>query len=269
LLDKGYDKYEIADFVEAHFKTVESWIKKRHLYEVNNYYGLKRGNPTEQKILSKEQEKEILESIKTSTPDKEGIHSFLWSRKAIAEYILKNYGIYLSPQLVSLYTKRWGLSPQRPSKTAIEQDPEKIKQWLEETYPEIKARAKKEGAVIHWGDETNLNINSNYQKTYAPKGKTPRVRISARKTSYSMVSSLTNQGRLRYMLYKGAMNAKLFKVFLQRLVKDTDKKVFLILDNLKAHHAKIIQEWQKKNSSKIELFFPASICSLSTIPMSI
>ncbi len=35
-----------------------------------------------------------------------------------------------------------------------------------------------------------------------------------------MVSSLTNQGKLRYMVYKGGMNAKLFKVFLKRLIKD-------------------------------------------------
>ena len=164
-------------------------------------------------------------------------------------------------QTISDYTKRWGLSSQRPSKQASEQDPEKVRIWLEEVYPKIKERAKKEGALIHWGDETNLNINTNYQKTYAPKGETPVAKIPARKTSYSMVSSLTNQGKLRYMVYKGGMNAKLFLVFLKRLIKDTDQKTFLILDNLKVHHAKIVQQWQKEHADRIELFFPTSVLS--------
>jgi len=264
LLDKGQTKYEVADFSEVHFKTVESWIKNRKQYEKNNYHGLKRGNPNDQKLISETQEKEILECIKESTPDKEDISYFLWSRKAIRELVETKYEITLAPQTISDYTKKWGLSSQRPKKQASEQNAEKVRIWLEETYPKIKIEAKRQGAEIHWGDETNLNINTNYQKSYAPKGKTPIAKIPARKTSYSMVSSVTNQGKLRYMVYKGGMNAKLFKVFLQRLVKDTNKatnkkKIFLILDNLKVHHAKIIQKWQKENSKKIELFFPTAI----------
>ncbi len=259
LLDKGYDKYEVADFSEAHFKTVEEWIKKRKTYEKNNYQGFKRGNPNDQKILNKKEREKILEMVKKSTPDKEGVASFLWSAKAIREVATKKYQKELSQPTVSRYVKQWGLSSQRPKKQAYEQDPEKIKRWLDVEYPKIKKRAKKEGVEIHWGDETNVNINTNYQKTYAPKGKTPIVKIPAKKISYSMVSSITNQGKLRYMVYKDAMNAILFRTFLKRLTKDTDKKIFLILDNLRVHHAKIIQTWQKEHSNKIELFFPATI----------
>lgn len=257
LLDKGHDKYEVADFSEAHFKTVEDWIKNRKQYEKNNYHGLKRGNPKDRRLLNDTRQKEIMEAIKKTTPDKHGIEYFLWSRRAIREFIKKKYEIQISLRKVSKYTKNWGFSSQRPKKQTVEQDPKKIQIWLEETYPKIREEAKKQGSEIHWGDETNLNINTNYQKTYALRGKTPIVKIPARKTSYSMVSSLTNQGKLRYMVYKeGGMNAILFRVFLKRLTKDTDKKVFLILDNLKVHHAKIIQKWQKENSDKIELFSP-------------
>jgi transposase len=261
LLDTGHSKHEVANHVEVHFKTIEDWVRDRTWYEANNYQGRKRGNPNDQQVLDKNQQADILRVIKESTPDKEGVASFLWSRKAIGEYIQKKYAITLSYQRISDYTKRWGLSSQRPKKQAFEQDPEKIRTWLEETYPAIQKRAKQEGAVIHWGDETNLDLNTNYQRTYAPKGQTPVAKIPARKVSYSMVSSLTNQGKLRYMVYQGGMNARLFKIFLQRLIKDTDQKVFLILDNLKVHHAKLIQAWQKEHNDQIELFFPPSIRS--------
>lgn len=261
LLDTGKDKVYVATFSEVHLKTVEDWIRRRTDLEKNDYHGLKRGNPNDQKYLNTTQEAEVVEAIKTTIPADHGVQYYLWSRKAISELITKKYGVVLVPQGISKYTKRWGLSAQRPAKQAAEQDPEKIKVWLEETYPTIKKQAKKEGALIVWGDETNLNINTNYQKTYAPKGETPTLKLPARKTSYSMVSALANQGTLRYMVYKGGMNAKLFKVFLQRLVKDSDQKIFLILDNLKVHHAKIIQAWQKEHSDQIELFFPTSILS--------
>lgn len=259
LLDEGHDKSYIARFSEAHVKTIEHWIRNRKKLEENNYHGLKRGNPTDQRFLNDKQQEEIINAIKNTTPDNHDIAYFLWSRKAIREFINKKYDIVLDIKRISDYTKRWNLSSQRPKKQATEQDQKKIDKWLKEEYPSIKAKAKKENAIIHWGDETSLNINTNYQKTYAPKGCTPVAKIPARKTSYSMISSFTNQGKLRYMAYKGGMNAKLFKVFLKRLIKDTDKKVFLIIDNLKVHHAKIIQKWQKENNDSIELFFPAAI----------
>ena len=260
-LNKGWDKYQISELVEVHFKTVEDWIKRRSEIEKNNYRGKKRGRQDDQRLLEEEKQKEILEIIKNSTPEKHDVAAYLWSRKAIAEYIEKRYNIVLNLQRVSHYTNLWGLSPQRPKKQATEQDPEKVKKWLEETYPNILEQAKKSKGEIQWGDETNLNINTNYQRTYSIKGETPVLKIPAQKISYSMVSSISNQGKLRYMVYKGGMNAKLFKKFLQRLIKDSDKKIFLILDNLKVHHAKIIQAWQKQNSDKIEIFFPPSLFS--------
>ena len=258
-LNDNWNKQDIAELVEVHLKTIEQWLRNKQRYIENNYEELKRGNPQDRRLLSNTQQDNVIEAIKTTSPDDHGVAYYLWSRRAICEYIQRKYKIEISLRRISKYTKRWGLSSQRPAKQAVEQDPEKIKTWLEETYPKIKEKAKKEKALILWGDETNLNINTNYQKTYAPKGKTPTLKIPARKTSYSMVSVLANQGKLRYMIYKGGMNAKLFKVFLQRLIKDSDQKIFLILDNLKVHHAKIVQAWQKEHADKIELFFPTPI----------
>jgi len=258
-LDTGWNKYQVADLVEVHFKTVERWKKERKKFETNNGHGKKRGRQDDQRLLDDKKQKEIISIIKNSTPEKHNVSAYLWSRRAIAECIEKKYGIFLNLQRISHYAKIWGFSPQRPKKQATEQNKSKVKKWLNKTYPAIVRRAKEENAEIHWGDETGLNINTNYQRSYAQKRKTPILKIPSKKVSCSMISSITNQGKLRYMVYKGGMNVMLFKKFLQRLTKETDKKIFLILDNLKVHHAKIIQEWQKKNSEKIELFFPTAL----------
>jgi hypothetical protein len=66
---------------------------------------------------------------------------------------------------------------------------------------------------------------------------------------------------MRYMVYKGGMNIALFLKFLKRLSQDTDKKILLILDNLKVHHGKKVQNWAKENEGKIILFFPPAVFS--------
>ena len=42
---------------------------------------------------------------------------------------------------------------------------------------------------------------------------------------------------------------------MSRLVKDTRRKVFLILDNLKVHHSKKVTAWLEANHEKIEVFY--------------
>ena len=70
-----------------------------------------------------------------------------------------------------------------------------------------------------------------------------------------MVFSLTNQGKLRFMVYDGALNTAIFLRFLRRLVKDAARKVFLIVDNLRVHRAKVVTAWVQANTDRIELFY--------------
>ena len=66
--------------------------------------------------------------------------------------------------------------------------------------------------------------------------------------------SVSNQGKVRFMIYCGHMTAKLFIVFLARLTDGADKKIFLIVDNLKLHEAAAVREWVADHQERIELF---------------
>ena len=70
-----------------------------------------------------------------------------------------------------------------------------------------------------------------------------------------MISSITNQGKVRFMLYRETMTSQVLIRFLSRLIKDCDRKVFLVLDNLRVHHSKKVKEWLEKHKKQIELFF--------------
>jgi transposase len=50
------------------------------------------------------------------------------------------------------------------------------------------------------------------------------------------------------------MTAKLFIKFMDNIIRNSTRKVFLVVDNLKVHHGKLVQAWLKEQSKKIELF---------------
>jgi transposase len=71
-----------------------------------------------------------------------------------------------------------------------------------------------------------------------------------------MISAINNRGKLRFMTYDQTMTQQLLIVFMKRLIKSTDRKVFLILDNLSVHHGKaVLRPWLEANEDKIEVFY--------------
>ena len=130
-----------------------------------------------------------------------------------------------------------------------------MQKWLKEEYPAIEQRAHKEKAEIQWADETACVSLPSRITGYAPKGKTPVMEHSAKRFKINMISSITNRGKLRFMLYDKNLDADLFITFLERLIHNNDKKIFLILDNLRIHHSKAVKAWVQKHQDVIELFY--------------
>ena len=125
---------------------------------------------------------------------------------------------------------------------------------MEETYPAIAAQAAEEGAEIHWGDETGVRSDCQHGRCDAPKGQTPVVRLSARRFSVNMISSVTNQGKVRWMIYRDMFNSAVFIRFMKQLVKDAARKVLLIVDNLKVHHSQPVKDWLTLHHEQIAIF---------------
>ena len=166
------------------------------------------------------------------------------------------FGIDTPIRTVREYLLRWGYTPQRPTKRGLEQNPLKVEQWLDETYPTIAARAKAEGAVIYWGDEKAVAEDGHWQRGYAPAGQTPvRLAAPSKRDGLSMVSAISNQWLVRFKFIEEAMNTDLFIGFMKRLIVDSSQKMFLIRDNMKACHAMLVTVWLAERTDQIEVFY--------------
>jgi transposase len=218
--------------------------------------GKPRGRkPDEQRLLDAAQEAEVRGLIRRHAPDEVGLPFALWSRAAVAMLIARRCGVELAVRTVGKYLARWGFTAQKPVRRAWEQDPAAVRRWLRRDYPAIVARAKRARGTIFWGDETGLRSDDVRGRSYAPRGRTPLVRVCHRRAKLSLISAVTNRGELRWMVVDGAVNAPAFIRFLQRLIRDARRKVVLILDRLQAHRARLTRDWLAQHRSEIEVHY--------------
>ena len=209
----------------------------------------------EKRSLIQEQERHVQKLIIDKTPDQLKFPFALWTREAVRQLIRRQYGIDMPIRTVGEYLKRWGFTSQKPIKRAKEQNSAAIEQWLKSEYPKIALAAKKEKAEIYWGDETGVQNEPNRIRGYGPKGRTPVLKVTAKRAHISMVSAITNEGKVRFMVYREAMTQGKLITFMSRLIRDTGRKVYLILDNLKAHHGKKVAEWLTAHQEQIIVFY--------------
>lgn len=254
---KGYGVMQIVALCGLSYPTVRAAIDR---YEEGGLAAIRpatRGKRAGQgRTLTEEQEQAIRKIICDKRPEQLKMEFALWNRAAVMQLIEREYSIKLSVRGVGNYLSRWGFTPQKPIKKAYEQRPEAVQAWLDEQYPEIERRAKAEGGEIHWGDETAL-VNTDVRgRSYAPAGKTPvTYTVGGTRQKLSMIATVTNQGKTRWMIIDEAFDADKLIEFLQALIKDAGKKVFLILDNLRVHHSKLVKAWVAEHQDQIELFY--------------
>jgi transposase len=224
---KRMTQKDISLFLGVRTNTISDWVK---LYKQHGKKGLKevkRGRKIGYgKLLTSWQELEVQKMITDKMPEQLKLPYSLWTRKAIRDLIKRTYKIDIAIRTMGDYLKEWGFTPQKPKKKAYEQNDKAVNKWLKDQYPLIVKRAKKENAEIHWGDETGIRNTSQYGRSYAPKGKTPVRKTMAKRLSLNMISTVTNQGKVRFMTYKGTMNSQRLIVFLKRLIKGSCKNLF-------------------------------------------
>jgi transposase len=258
---KGYSTKEITEIIGCSRITVyllwRKWKKAKGKKGQGNVIAVKKtGRKTGfGRTLTEKQESLIIRTIIKKYPDQLKLNYALWTREGIQQLIQKIFGITMPIRTVGEYLKRWNFTPQKPKKYAYERDEEKVKEWIEKEYPRIKKRAKRQKAEIYWGDETGITTTDVRGRGYAPEGKTPVVQQRGKKESMSMVSAITNQGKIYWKLFDESINSEKFLEFVKRLTLNKKRKIFLIVDNAKPHHSLILKDWLEKNKKKIELYY--------------
>lgn len=179
----------------------------------------------------------------------------LWTCEIIRDLIKRKFNVQLSAVSVGRLLKKMGLSPQKPLRRAYQQDPERVKRWKNEEYPAIRRLAQKEKAIIYFGDEASVRSDHHSGTTWGPIGRTPIVKDTGARFSLNLISAISAQGKMRFMIIDGRLNADQFIVFLKRLIHNAKKPVYLILDGHPVHRSVKVHNYVESLEGKLRLFF--------------
>ena len=129
-----------------------------------------------------------------------------------------------------------------------------MKNWVDHEYPAIEKLAKAEHAEIQWGDEMGVRSDAAIARCFSPRGQTPIVLGPGKRFGCSMISSISNRGTLRFMVFTERFNTGVMLRFLKRLLKQMKKKIFLIVDGHPVHRSSAVKKFVAEKKDQIRLF---------------
>ena len=256
-VQKGLSQTEAAWVFAVARGTVNRW---RGLWEREGGRALKarrRGRPRRSR-LAPHQAATTVRLILSGCPDQLRLPFALWTREAVQQLLSRRFALAVSVWTVGRYLRAWGLTPQKPVRRAYEQNPAAVRKWLEEEYPAIRGLARQCKAQIHWLDEMGLRSDHQAGRSYGRRGQTPVVFGTGQRFRCNMISSITNRGRLAFMIFRQRFTARIFLKFLRRLVRltrKTKRKVFLIADGHPVHKARSVSRWLAEHAAQIRIFW--------------
>jgi transposase len=256
LVAQGRSQVEVAALLSVSANAVGNWVRAHRRGGDQALAARRRGRRGGHTKLTEAQQQKIAGLIVGNNPDQLKLPGFLWTRALVRDLIAREFGIEVGEDTVGRYLRAWGFSPQKPMRRAYEQSDEAVRQWLEERYPEIEKRARRERAEILWADESGLRSDHTAGRTWAPIGQTPVTRGTGKRFRANMIAAISNTGTLRFRVFDEKFTGPLFLDFLKRLVRDAKgRKIMLIIDGHPAHRARIVRDYVAANRDLIELHF--------------
>lgn len=253
IVHEGVHPQTASTVVGFHLRTVQKWLRGyreggEHALEAKPLFGRPRK-------LTERQREAIRKLVVGKNPLQLKFAFALWTREMVQQLIRDRYGVSLAVSTVGAMLHEMGLSVQKPKYQAWQQDNDAVRRWKEAEYPRIVRDAKKHGAEIYFEDEAGVRSDYHAGTTWAPLGVTPVIRTTGARFSVNMISAISPRGKLRFMCTKGTVTAPVFIDFLERMVHDSKRPIYLIVDGHPTHKARVTREYVESTHGKLTLFF--------------
>ena len=264
------------DVLEAYrFRAIQLRKEDWKVNDIAHAFGLNRRAITRWFTSYKKDGKKALKSRKAKGPDyklsekeiKEimsllyddatiyGFENPLWNCKMVQQIILKRIGKKIHTTNIMRLFKKLNLSPQKPERVASQRDGKAIRKWKREEWPKIEEHRRRWQAMLYFQDESGISLTPVLGRTWAPKGKTPKVMVTGKRGGFCVTSAISPAGKLIFRIEKGKVHAKEHIEFLKQIMKQhPHRKIIIIEDRSPVHRAKKVDRFIEENMNKIKIY---------------
>lgn len=249
---EGKKVNDIANFFGVHRCSVSHWITS---HKRRGKESLKSRKATGPNYKLSQQEMENLLELFEDDAMKYGFETPLWTCKRIQKIIKDKTGKKIHTTNIMRWLKRINISNQKPQRRASQRDEVVIEKWLNEEWPKIKAHCRRWEAMLYFQDEAGVSLTPVMGKTWAPKGKTPIVKVTGKRGGLCVTSAISPAGKMIFRIEKKRVNADKHIEFLQQIMKHHPKrKIIVIEDRAPAHRAKKVKEFVNEHKDRLAVY---------------
>ena len=249
--DNGFSPEDVSQLLGISRSSVYAWLK---CFKHEGYEGLAtKKAPGAEPVVTEEMDAWLKQTVLETTPEAFGYDTPLWTCALLAEVLAERFGVEVGGATINAHLHRLGLSVQKPTYRAMEQDPEAVARFVNETFPKLQRFANAIGADIAFEDEAGVDLRERSGTTWGARGVSPSVAVTGRRGHLNILSTVSAQGELRYHVTEGRINSDVYIDFLKQLLKGRTRPLILVVDGASFHRSKQVRLFIAQHRHRIRL----------------
>jgi transposase len=236
VLDEQLPVTVVAQAYGTNRSTVHRWISR---FEASGESGLlrKKGNGRPRKLESLDRER--LRKIVLSPASDYGYETDLWTTRRLIQVIDSEFRVLLSKQTVMRRLHEAGLTYQKPEREYFELSEEAREEWVRKELPKIRCAVRKHNAILYFQDEANISLTALLGKRWAPRGQTPKQKVTGKRGGVSAMSAITSRGALIFRLHEKRIASREVIDFLSQMLRHHPRRhLVVVMDQARPHTSK-------------------------------
>jgi transposase len=232
-ITRGLPMGEVADAFGIDRTTLYRWVSR------NKTVGLLRRVGSGRPRLLEDLTEEGLVEIILKPAIAYGYETDLWTIGRVHRVIQEQYQIEISQDTIWRRLREAGLTYQKPERQYFQMDEEARKNWMRSVAPKIRRTVRKHAALLYFQDEANVSLTAFLGKTWAPRGKTPRQKVTGTRGGVAAISAINGTGRLIFKLHEKRICSEEVIEFLGQMLKHhKSRHLVVVMDQAPPHTSK-------------------------------
>lgn len=232
-VSRGLPVGEVADAYQVDRSTLFRWVIR---HRANGHNGLVRKFGSGRPRLLADLDDSALWGIVLQPATKFGFETDLWTIGRVHQVVQEQYATTLSPDTIWRRLRDAGLTYQKPERQYFQVDEEARKEWMRVEAPKIRKTVRQFKALLYFQDEANVSLTAFLGKTWAPRGQTPRQKVTGKRGGVAAMSAINGRGRLIFQLHEKRIASEEVIGFLGQMLRHhRQRHLVVVMDQAPPH----------------------------------